>query len=101
VLKVLADILHAVDRGDLAILTLLDLSAAFDTVDHAACLHRLRTSYGLGGHVHKWFTSYLTGRTQFVCCGGSSSASTMLDCGVPQGLVLWPILFLLCTADVL
>ena len=101
VLKVLVDILHAVDRGDLAVLTLPDLSAAFDTVDHAACLHRLRTSYGLGGRVHRWFTSYLTGRTQFVRCGGSSSAPTMLDCGVPQGSVLGPILFLLYTADLL
>jgi len=47
-LKVLADILRAVDSGDLAVLTLLDLSAAFDTVDHPTLLRRLRTSYGFG-----------------------------------------------------
>jgi len=52
VLKVLADILRAVDSGDLAVLTLLDLSAAFNTVDHETLLIRLKKSYGLGGRVH-------------------------------------------------
>ena len=64
VLKVLSDILLAVDKGDLAMLTLLDLSAAFDTVDHTILLRRLRTSYGLRGSVHDWFSSYLRDRTQ-------------------------------------
>ena len=57
VLKVLGDILRALDSGDLALLTLLDLSAAFDTVDHAVLLRRLKTSYGLDGCVLRWFTS--------------------------------------------
>ena len=61
VLKVLADILRAVDSGDLAVLTLLDLSAAFDTVDHAILLRRLQQSYGLQGNMLSWFTSYLWG----------------------------------------
>jgi hypothetical protein len=51
VLKVLSDILKALDTGDLPVLTLLDLSAAFDTVDHAALLRRLEMTYGLGGPV--------------------------------------------------
>jgi len=51
VLKVSADILSALDTGDVAVLTLLDLSAAFDTVDHATSLRRLKTSYGIGGSV--------------------------------------------------
>ena len=59
VLKVLAEILRAVDGGDLAVLALLELSAAFDTVDHETLLHRLKQSYGLGGRVHDWFRSYL------------------------------------------
>jgi len=55
VLKVLRDILRAVDSGDLAAMTLLDLSAAFDTVDHVTLLQRLRISYGLCDRVHDWF----------------------------------------------
>ena len=85
VLKVLSDILRAVDGGDLAALALLDLSAAFDTVDHETLLHRLKQSYGLGGRAHDWFQSYLSGRFQSVRCGGTSSTPTKLYCGVPQG----------------
>ena len=101
VLKVMTDILRALDTGNLAVLTLLDLSAAFDTVDHATLLRRLSVTYGLDGAVLSWFRSYLSGRTQFVRCGSSRSASSTLSCGVPQGLVLGPILFLLYTADLL
>ena len=57
ILKVLGDILQAVDKGDLALLTLLDLSAAFDTVDHDTLLRRLHVSYGPIGYVHGWFIS--------------------------------------------
>ena len=100
-LKVLSDILKAVDAGDLAVLTLLDLSMAFDTVDHATLLQRLKVSYGLGGSVLRWFSSYLDGRTQYVRCGTSRSGSSVIGCGVPQGCVLGPILFLLYAADLL
>ena len=58
VLKVLSDILIALDSGKLALMSLLDLSAAFDSVDHDTLWQRLQTSYGLGGNVIAWLASY-------------------------------------------
>ena len=99
VLCVLSDILFAVDRGDFAALVLLDLSAAFDTVDHDIFLQRLESSFGIADVARDWFRSYLSGRRQFVCCGGIRSSAVPLICGVPQGSVLGPVLFILYVAD--
>jgi len=96
--KVLSDILLAIDTGDLAALVLLDLSAAFDTVDHAILLRRLET-FGLGGTALHWFESYLVGRRQLVCTPATFSSPTVIECSVPQGSVFGPILFLLYIAD--
>ena len=101
VLRVLSDILQAVDRGDSAALILLDLSAAFDTVDHPILLQRLQTSFGIHDVAHRWFRSYLSGRHQYVRRGSIKSAISRLICGVPQGSVLGPILFVLYTADLI
>jgi len=65
-LMVMGDILLALDSGNLAMLSLLDLLAAFDTVDHDTLLRKLQTSYGFDGIVIKWFISYLSGRVQYV-----------------------------------
>ena len=72
---------------------LLDLSAAFDTIDHSILLHRLEHYVGFGGTVPGWLESYLTDRTQFVLHEGSESKHCKLRFGVPQGLVLGPLLF--------
>ena len=65
-LKVQNDILLAMDRQHVTLLVLLDLSAAFDTVDHRVLLRRLEVTYGITGTALQWFRSYLTGRTQLV-----------------------------------
>ena len=87
VLKVLSDILLALDSSNLVMLTLLDLSAAFDSVDHHTLLQRLRKSYGLNWKVIDWFTSYLSDRVQHVHTTTSSSTPAAVVYGVPQGAV--------------
>ena len=99
VVKVMADILKALDGGDLTMLMLLDLSAAFDTVNHAILLQCLVSSYGFRRCVLAWFTSYVDGRMYFVRCRAFKSVPTLVMCRVPQGSVLGPILFLLYTVD--
>ena len=67
VLKVFSDIIDSIDKGQLAILSLLDLSAAFDTVDHHILRQRLQRSFEVDGIAIQWFDSYLTERTQSLC----------------------------------
>jgi len=100
-LKVTTDISMAADRGQLTLLMMLDLSAAFDTVDHAILLARLNKSFGLSDTALKWFNSYLQNRSQVVFSGGVLSNVSALACGVPQGSVLSPLLFVLYTVDLL
>ena len=95
--KVTSDILSALDRGDVSVLTLLDLSAAFDTVDHTILLHSLQHHYGISGTALSWFASYLQGRTQSVLVNNTFSDPANLSFGVPQGSVLGPILFIMYT----
>ena len=81
-------------------LVLLDLPAAFDCVDHGLLLERLPSAYGIEGLAHFWLESYLTRRTQAVKIGDHVSEHRMLQCGVPQGSVLGPILFTMYTAPI-
>ena len=82
------DILCAIDNNESVILLLLDLSAAFDTVDHSILLSRLHERFGVKGTAAAWFESYLTSRTQFVRVNDCRSTQRSLECGVPQGSFL-------------
>ena len=78
------------------VLSLLDLSAAFDTIGHNILITRFRRTFGCSGMVMEWFISYLSCCTQSVFVGHESTPS-ILKCGVPQGSVLGPLLFTLYT----
>jgi len=99
VTKVYNDLLLAADEGQVSALCLLDLTAAFDTVDHQLLLHRLERQYGLCGVVLAWFSSYLTDISFRVSYNGNMSSVLYVTCSVPQGSVLGPRLFALYTAD--
>lgn len=91
--KVLNDIFVSLDNGSNVILILLDLSAAFDMVDHETLINRLEHWVGLKDNVLKWFKSYLTDRFFSVNIESCNSSSSHLPWGVPQGSILAPILF--------
>ena len=97
-IRVQNDILTAIDGRKCVLLVLLDLSAAFDTVDHSILLSRLASRYGVKDIALKWFKSYLSDRVQAVLIDGKESKLHHLLCGVPQGSVLGPILFILYTS---
>ena len=83
----------------LSAVCLLDLTAAFDTVNHELLLLRLKRQFGLRGTVLQWFRSYLPGRSFQVLYGGSMSSIVYILCSVPQGSVLGPRLFILYSTD--
>ena len=77
--------LRAMDDGNVVMLALLDLSAAFDVVNHDIFLSRMENSQGIHGAVLDWLSSYLEGRTQQVNVNGCVSAVESIDYGFPQG----------------
>ena len=98
-LKVQNDILRAVDDNKSVILLLLDLSSAFDTVDHLILLSRLSHRFGIKGNVLAWFDSYLKSHEQFVQIEDCYSSQRCLAHGVPQGSVMSLAVFIVYISD--
>ena len=96
----MSDVYHAADNHSRSLLLQLDLSAAFDTLDKPTLLRRLDNTFGVRGTSHKWVDSYFN-RTQsaaYVRVDDRVSASVSCHYGVPQGSVLGPLLFTICTS---
>ena len=93
ILKVQNDILTSLDQDKVVALILLDISAAFDTVDHHRLLECFSSNYGLTGTVLKWMESYLSNRSQKVSVYNCESFTSQMEHGFPQGAVLAGILY--------
>ena len=99
-LKVQSDICEALDTGSMVALLMLDLSAAFDTLDHSILVKRFEYSYGITGKALQWVSSYLADRTQSVAVDSATSKDCILRYGVPQGSVLGPKKYCMYTRPV-
>ena len=92
-LKVVNDLFLSLNKGNIPVLSLLDFSSAFDTIDHTILVHCLHTDFGFTDTVLQWFSSYLTDRTHYVSLCNNCSDFAPVHSGVPQGSVLDPMLF--------
>ena len=96
-MRVLNDILSTLDDDNMSVLLFLDLSVAFDTIDHRILLSCLHSIFGIHSTALQWFQSYLSNGYQSISVNASSSPPSQLAYGVAQGSVLGPVLFVLYT----
>ena len=95
----LESITSALDNLAFSICILIDFRKAFDTVEHSILLNKLH-NYGIRGTALQWFNIYLTNRYQYVNYNNTTSNMKQIVYGVPQGSILWPLLFLLYINDI-
>ena len=98
-LTIYNDIASNIDKGMACLFVALDLSAAFDLVDHSQLLRTIKTEFGIKGTVLQWFSSYLTDRKEMVCIRSYKSKCSLVSAGVPQGSILGPTLFSMYTTS--
>ena len=97
-IEIVENIRNCMDNSMYGCGIFIDLKKAFDTVNHEILIKKLE-HYGVRGTSREWFSSYLNNRTQYTFCNNYSSDLKVINCGVPQGSVLGPLLFLLYIND--
>ena len=99
-MKVVNDIEHAAGEGNCSVLVALDISAAFDAVDHLVLCKRAKVELALTAQLWTGYNLFVTDRSQFIAVGGERSETAILSSGVPQGSTLGKLLFALYVSPI-